>query len=77
MPYLDPDARRSLLIRLGQCPRCRQTTYRHYCRQCDEMFFTCGCERSDGDLHAGHRVFIAEGVNEKQHQWNTKDWFNA
>jgi len=29
---------------------------RHYCRTCDEFWFTCECKTQDA--HGGHRLYI-------------------
>lgn len=60
-PSLTPDDRARLLGPVGLCATCRAARVRHYCRQCDQFFETCACDRHP---HDGHRVYLwtADGV---------------
>lgn len=35
----------------GKCENCKKPLVRHYCRTCDEDYFTCGCKWNQGEDH--------------------------
>jgi hypothetical protein len=57
MPSLDPEDQQRLLVELYKCEKCGKMVKRNYCRQCDEFFFECDCERPPEDTHKGHRTY--------------------
>lgn len=63
MPSLDP-AHKALLGPVAgmTCQGCDEDQVRHYCRQCDQFFFTCKCKQDNE--HQDHRVYLwtTEGV---------------
>lgn len=60
MPALTPDDRTRLLGPLDwRCLTCDGHPVRHYCRSCDEFFFTCRCpDESRALVHLAHWVYL-------------------
>jgi hypothetical protein len=59
MPSLTPEDRERLIgpVKGMNCPRCGEEVRRNYCRQCDDFFFVCGCQKTPEELHEGHRTY--------------------
>ena len=61
MPSLTPEDQANLLGPVGnkgnelKCATCKRVMSRGYCRECDEFYFTCGCNTPTG--HEGHRTY--------------------
>jgi hypothetical protein len=61
MPSIDAAARAALLGPIGACPVCGRDRVRHYCRTCDEFFWTCDRERPCDPTardHDTHRLYL-------------------
>lgn len=64
-PSLTPEEQEQLLANNGRtCPDCGNTTYKNYCRQCDEFFYEGhkhDCPRMKpgaySEDHVGHRTY--------------------
>jgi hypothetical protein len=58
MPSIPPGDRAAWIGPIAgvTCSACSSPVVRHYCRTCDEFFYSCDCGR-DATPHVDHRVY--------------------